>query len=76
MGRSCVVARCLILKRAKLIDAGAEPRDRRRYETAGENLQNDAVQIRLVLLGLRILVFLPLALIAAEEAQHDSADDS
>ena len=22
---------------------GAEPRDRRRYETAGENLQNDAV---------------------------------
>ena len=76
MGRSCVVARCLILKRPELSDAGAEPWAQTRNETAGENLQNDAVQIRLVLLGLRILVFLPLALIAAEEAQHDSTDDS
>ena len=45
-------------------------------KAAGENLQKDVVQIRLVLLELRILVFLPLALIAAEEAQHDSTDDS
>ena len=65
--RSCAVARCLVLKRPELSDAGAEPWAQTRNETAGENLQDDAVQIRLILLGLRILVFYPLAFVAAEE---------
>ena len=46
-----------------------------RRQTAGENLQDDAVQIKLILLGLRILVFYPLAFVAAEETQYYCADN-
>ena len=55
--------------------AGAERLTGLRFKTAGENLQDDVVLIRLVLLGLRILVFLPLAFVAAEETQYYCADN-
>ncbi len=76
MGRSFAANVCLVLKRperkgpygTEVYDsAGAERLTGLSFETAGENLQDDVVLIRLVLLGLRILVFLPLAFIAAEE---------
>ena len=54
---------------------GVQPWAQTRNETAGENLQKDAVQIRLILLGLRILVLCPLAFVAAEETRYYCADN-